>query len=231
VNIRSIIDRAKAMAHQFVAQGHDTVRLPVMDYQDWLKVYQQSESGESLNEYRVQTKVHYYLIRYLADMGVEVTPVPVRAEAFAAWCLDTAHAPANPHETSHALGDYIHHPQTPTTQCRHQGWDIAPGSGDNPPLATLTIFGETSEQPEVMSVVLHRADGQVLTSLELLAAEHTPQEAWAKAEAFLDKYSPAKVFHDQTIRYPNYCGDCNALLVNVASEKDVEAASCEPRQP
>jgi hypothetical protein len=224
VNIRSIIDRARAMANQFVAQGHDSVRLPVSEYRDWLRVNQKGDSDEAAKEYRVHLKVHYYLIRFLRDMGVEVLPVPVRAEAFAAWCLAHGKALTNQHEISHAVGDYIHDPLNPVTQCRHAGWDIAPGSGENPPLATLTIFGENSEQPEVMSVVLHKADGQVLTSLELLAADHTPQQAWEKAEAFLDKHAPARVFHDQTIRYPQYCPDCNALQVNVASEKDVEAA-------
>lgn len=224
MNLRSIVDRAQAMANQFVAQGRDSVRLPVFDYQDWLRVYQKEEGGESLHEHRVSTKVHFYLIHFLRDMGVEVNPVPVRFSAYEAWCQASGHHPANQHDIAHAVGDYIHDALTPVTQCRHEGWDVAPGSGEANPLATLTIFGENSEQPEVMSVVLHRADGQVLATLELLAAEMPPQQAWEKAEAFLDKYAPARVFHDQTVRYPSYCADCNALLVNVASAQDIQAA-------
>lgn len=225
MNIRSVIDRARAMANQFVGQGRDQVRLPVFDYQDWLRIYQKEETGESLHEHRVSSKVHYYLIHFLRDMGVEVLPVPVRWAEYEAWGKATGHNPANQHDIAHAVGDYIHDALTPVTQCRHQGWDVALGSGGTKPLATLTIFGENSEQPEVMSVVLHRADGQVLASLELLAAEMPPQEAWEKAQEFLDKHAPARVFHDQTVRYPHYCPDCNALLVNVASAQDIQAAA------
>lgn len=228
MNVRSIIDQARAMARQFVSAGREGVRLPAFEFADWRTIHDRPEDGPSLHEFRVLTKVHFYLTRFLRDMGVEVAPVPVRAVEFMAWAKATGHALSDQHELGHALGDYVNDAATPVTQCRHQGWDIAPGSGGEPTLATITIFGENSEQPEVMSAVLHRADGQVLDTIEVLAADHGPEQAWGMVEAFLDRHRPARVFHDQTIRYPNYCADCNGLLVNVASAADIAAANGAP---
>jgi hypothetical protein len=163
-------------------------------------------------------------------MGVEVVPVPVRATDFSAWAKATNHVLTCQHELGHALGEYVNDTATPVTQCRQQGWDIATGSGEDPALTTITIFGESSEQPEVMSVVLHQADGQVLNTIEVLAADQTPQRAWELVERFLDHHRPTRVFHDQTIRYPNYCSDCNGLLVNVASAADIAVSGGAPRR-
>jgi hypothetical protein len=231
VNVRSVIDQARAMARQFVSAGRESVRLPAFDFADWRAIHNRPEDGSSLHEFRVLTKVHFYLTHFLRDMGVEVIPVPVRAAEFIAWAQATGHALSDQHELGHALGDYVNDTLSPITQCRHQGWDIAPGSDTEPALATITIFGETSEQPEVMSAVLHRADGQVLDTIEILAADHPPERAWELVEAFLDRHRPARVFHDQTIRYPSYCADCNGLLVNVASAADIAASGPVPGRP
>ncbi len=228
MNIRSVIDRARAMARQFVAAGKDSVRLPAFEYADWRVIHNRADDQEAQREFRVLSKVHYYLTRFLLDMGVEVLPVPVRAEAFLDWAKAGGHSIADQHALGHALGDYVNDPAAPVTQCRHRGWDVAPGSAGEPVLATITIFGETSEQPEVMSAVLHKADGQVLDTIEVLAADHAPQAAWEMVEEFLDRHRPERVFHDQVIRYPQYCPDCNGLQVNVASAADIAAAAKAP---
>lgn len=225
MNLSSLIEQARAMAKQFVAKGHAEVRLPVFDYEDWRQIYRRPAQGSSLSEFRQQTKTSFYLMHFLREMGVEVLPVPVRASQFLPWAQKTSHDLADGHDLAHAVGEYVNDPVTPTTGCRHSDMlsGLLPGQG--PALATITVFGENNEQPEVMSVVIHRPDGQVLTSLEILAVDHTPQEAWDQAVAFLDRFRPGRVFHDHTIRYPEYCADCNALLVNVASAADIEAAS------
>ncbi len=225
MNIRAIIDQARGLAQQFVAKGHDQVRLPVFDYQDWQAIYRRPAEGASLSEFRRQTKVNWYLMHFLRDMGVEVAPVPVRAGQFLPWAEKTSHDLSDGHELAHAVGEYVNDPASLATACRHS--DLAAGllPGQGPALATITIFGETGEQPEVMSVVIHRPDGQVLASLQLLADEYSPDQAWEKAVEFLDRFHPGRVFHDQTIRYPDFCPDCNDLLVNVASSADIEAAA------
>jgi hypothetical protein len=225
VNISAIIDQARAMAQQFVAKGHDQVRLPVFDYEDWRQIYRRPAQGSSLTEYRQQSKSSFYLMHFLREMGVEVLPVPVKASQFLPWAEGTSHDLADGHELAHAVGEYVNDQATPVTNCQHS--DLISGLllGQGPALATVTIFGENNEQPEVMSVVIHRPDGQVLESLQLLAADHSPQEAWDLAVAFLDRFRPGRVFQDHTVRYPQYCTDCNALLLNVASAADVEAAA------
>ena len=94
-----------------------------------------------------------------------------------------------------------------------------------PKLATVTVYGDTPDQPEVMCVAMHNPDGYVLETLEILAADYSPEQAWQKAEVFLDRQAPEAVFQDREIRRPEFCADCNALLVNVASQEDISAPS------
>lgn len=225
MNISAIVEQARAMARQFVAKGHESVRLPAFDYEDWRQIYRRPGQGSSLSEFRQQAKTSFYLMHFLREMGVEVLPVPVRGAEFLPWAAKTSHDLGDGHDLAHAVGEYVNDPATPVTACRHS--DLMAGLllGQGPALATVTIFGENNEQPEVMSVVIHRPDGQVLESLQILAVDHTPQEAWDQAVEFLDRFRPGRVFQDHTIRYPQYCPDCNALLVNVASAADIEAAA------
>ncbi|MFH1033805.1 MAG: hypothetical protein V1806_04805 [Pseudomonadota bacterium] len=225
MNISAIIAEARAMAQQFVAKGHESVRLPAFDYEDWRQIYRRPAQGSSLDEFRKQSKTSFYLMHFLREMGVEVLPVPIKASEFMPWAAKTSHDLTDGHELAHAVGEYVNDEATPVTACRHS--DLMAGLllGQGPALATVTIFGENNEQPEVMSVVIHRPDGQVLDSAQFLAADHSPQEAWDQAVTFLDRYHPGRVFQDHTVRYPNFCPDCNALLVNVASAADIEAAA------
>ena len=103
-------------------------------------------------------------MHFLREMGVEVLPVPVKAAQFLPWAENTSHDLADGHDLAHAVGEYVNDPATPVTACQHS--DLMAGLlvGQGPALATLTIFGETNEQPEVMSVVIHRPDGQIWTA-------------------------------------------------------------------
>ncbi len=219
-----IIDEARALARDFVSRGHDQVRLPVFAFEDWRRIYDKPAQGSSLDAFRTQTRRSWYLIHFLRDMGVEVQPVPVRADEFWEWAARGEHDLSNGHELAHAVGEYVNHPGAPLTQCRHSEGLEALARDAEQTLATITVFGENSQAPEVLSVVLHRSDGSVITSLEVLGAEHGSEEAWQMVTDFLDRFQPSKVFHDQSVRRPEFCSDCNALLVNVASPADVEAA-------
>lgn len=219
-----IIGRAKSTAQAFVAKGKDEVRLPAFDYEDWREIYQKPAQGASLTEFRQQTRLNWYLMTYLREMNVEVTPVPVRAEAFLAWARSTNHDLGDGHELAHAVGEYVNDMLVLPAACRHQDPVDGVLSGQGSPLATLTVYGDDPEEPEVMGVAIHRPDGQVLASLEILAADHTPDAAWQEVSRYLDRWQPAKVFHDRTVRRPEFCADCNSLLVSVASEADIKAS-------
>lgn len=205
------------MAQQFLQQERRQVRLPVFSFEDWCQIYHRQADGASLSEHRLQTRRNWYLMRFLRDQGVEVIPVPIRAQEFFAWAQGGGHDLEDGHELAHAVGEYANRPETPVALCRHE--DMSARRGEV--LATLTIFGETPEEPEVMSAAVHTDDGVVLATLEVLAAGHSPEQAWQKVSTFLDLHRPRSVFHDQVVRRPEFCSDCNALLVNLASQEDI----------
>ncbi|MFH1059874.1 MAG: hypothetical protein V1797_14515 [Pseudomonadota bacterium] len=225
MNTSQIIARAKSLAEAFVGQGRDEVRLPVFDYEDWRVIYRKPAQGSSLSEWREQARLNWYLMHFLRGMNAEVTPVPVRAETFQTWAAVGRHDLADGHELAHAVGEYVNDPLVLPAACRHSDPEDGVALGQGPPLATLTVFGENGEEPEAMAAAVHRPDGQVLASLEVLAAEHSPQEAWEQVDRFLKRWQPAKVFHDQTVRRPEFCTDCNSLLLSIASAADIEAAA------
>jgi hypothetical protein len=224
LSTRKIIDQAQALARDFVERGHRRVRLPVFAYEDWCEIYRRPPGGESLHAFRTQQRRTWYLMRFLGDEGVEVEAVPVKADELLDWAEGGDHDLNDPHELAHAVGEYVNRPQARTSACRHAELPQGTAQALGATLATLTVFGERPEEPEVMSIVLHRPDGAVLHSLEILACQHSPQEAWEQVQAYLDRHRPERVFHDRTVRRPEFCPDCNALLVHVASPEEVEDA-------
>ncbi|MCB2225568.1 MAG: hypothetical protein KQH53_02740 [Desulfarculaceae bacterium] len=222
MDLNKIIQNSRSLAQRFVAKGHDAVRLPVFSFDDWRAVYDRPSDGTALADYRRQVKQNWYLMHFLREMGVEVLPVPVAAGPFAAWAKGTDHKLSDGHELGHAVGEYVNDPETPVSACRHGSLNSDfDGLGG---LATITVFGEDEDTPEVMTVAQHTSDGQVLQSLQMAAIEFSPQAAWDEAKRFLDRMRPDKVFHDEKVRKPEYCTDCNGLLVSVASPEDVAAS-------
>ncbi len=219
MNLAQLISQARQMASAAAASGRRSVRVPIFSFEDWCELYMQPRSGPALAAYRTQAKRSWYLMRFLREMDVEAVPVPVTAEEFYAWAEATGHELTDSHSTAHAIGSYVNDPATPPARCMHTYPDIRLGPGES--LATLTVYGESPQEPEVMTAVIHTADGRVITALEILAWDHSPQQAWEKTRAFLDRHQPRTVFHDQTIRPPQYCTACGALLVSVASAEDV----------
>ncbi|MGD8563818.1 MAG: hypothetical protein PVG03_14845 [Desulfarculaceae bacterium] len=214
---RQIIEQARALATQFSQHERDPVRMPVFSFESWLNVFEQPAGGPALNEFRTQQRRNWYLSHFLRQQGLSCEPVEVQADEFLDWAEESGRSLDDGHQRAHALGEYVNRPQAKSAACRHHGLGEPMPTGKQEMLATITVFGETAEAPEVMSVVLHRPDGQVLRSLEILAIDYSPDQAWQKAMALLDQYEPDKVFHDKQIRRPEFCPACNALLVNVAS--------------
>lgn len=222
-----IIKEARAMTQAFVDKGGQQVKVPVFDYENWRQVYQRPADGDSLSAHRQHTRRNFYLMHFLRAQGVEVAPVVVRADEFNAWAKDyeghDEHDMSDGHGLAHAVGEYVNRPQAQISPCQHDsgmGQMLAEVGGA---LATITSFGEDQDQPEVLSVAVHTSGGEVLTSLELLAADMSGEQAWGKVQKYLDSITPKAVFHDRTVRRPEFCGDCNALLVNVASPQDIAA--------
>jgi hypothetical protein len=223
LDLKQVIETSRSLAQRFVAQGHDEVRLPVFAFEDWRVIYERPGDGASLADHYRQAKQNWYLMHFLRAMNVEVFPVPVTAGAFAGWARDGEHNLSDPHELAHAVGEYVNDPATPVSACRHGSLNSDyDGLGG---MATITVLGEDEDTPEVMTVVQHTSDGQVLQSLQMAAVDFSPQAAWDEAKRFLARIRPDKVFHDQTVRRPEYCPDCNGLLVSVASPEDVAASS------
>ncbi len=224
VNLAQIVDQARSLAQAFAQKGHQEVRLPVFGFEDWREIYHKPADGPSLAEFRVQLKRNWYLMHFLRRDGIKVLPVPVKPAPLMAWAADTGHQLDNGHDLAHAVGEYVNRPETPVAMCRHAEPEHLSESRPGL-LGTVTVFGDTPDAPEIMSVVLHAGDGTVLSTLEILAAECSPQEAWQRVEIYLDDHGPGKVFQDQVIRRPEYCEDCGGLLVNVASAADICASS------
>ncbi|MCF8034527.1 MAG: hypothetical protein K9K66_13190 [Desulfarculaceae bacterium] len=223
MDLKKVIDTSRSLAQRFVAKGHETVRLPVFTFDDWRAVYDRPGDGASLADYQRQVKQNWYLMHFLRAMEVEVLPVPVAAGPFAAWAQETDHKLSDGHELAHAVGEYVNDPETPVSSCRHGS--LNPDFDGLGGMATITVLGEEEDAPEVMTVVQHTSDGQVLQSLQMAAVDFSPQAAWEEAQRFLGRVRPDKVFHDEKVRKPEYCTDCNGLLVSVASPEDVAASN------
>ena len=190
-------------------------------FEDWKIIYNRPGTGGALDEFRTQQKRTWYLMRFLRDAGVRVIPVAVTASDLLDWAGDTDHELTDSHSRAHAVGDFVNQAGRPTN-CAHTYPEISLGAGEA--LATLTVYGESEDIPEIMGVAIHLADGQVITALEIMAIRHTPEDAWGLAQDFIRRHRPARVFHDQTVRRPEYCADCGALLMSVAAREDIERA-------
>ena len=218
-----IIQQARGMAQRFAAGKNKQMRLPVFDFDDFLDVYSLSADGASLTQFRDHCRRTWYLMHFMRGLGMDPVPIQVTAGGFEKWLENHPHDTSDGHELAHAVGDYINDPAVRPAQCEHSS-EIA-GLAKGVALATITMFGEDPDMPEVVGVALHLHDGQVIETMEVVTAEHSPDEAWNMVQGFLDQHQPRRVFKDDTVRRPEFCSDCGALLSNVASVQDVDAAT------
>lgn len=133
MDLTQVINNSRDLARRFVAQGHDTVRLPVFSFGDWQAIYRRPSDGNSLAEFRRQAKQNWYLMHFLREMKVEVVPVPVAAGPFGQWAEDSEHNLADPHDLAHAVGSSST-TRIPPATCRHGSLNSAyDGLGAWPP--------------------------------------------------------------------------------------------------
>lgn len=211
------------MAQRFAAGDNKQMRLPVFDFDDFLDVYDLTPDGSALAKFRDHCRRTWYLMHFMRGLGMDPVPIQVTANGFENWLENHPHDTSDGHELAHAVGDYVNEPSVQPAKCSHSNEfaELAKGVG----LATITMFGENPDMPEVVGVALHLHDGEVIETLEVLTSEYSPQDAWNIVQGFLDRHQPKQVFKDDTVRRPEFCSDCGMLLCNVASAADIDATS------
>ncbi len=212
-----IISGAMEQAKAAKQQGVTSVRLPVLSFSEYRRVFEREDDLSTRQDHRAHQKRNFYFKRFLEDQGIDVTMVFCQREELAAWAEETNHALTTDRERAHALAHFVGRPELPATACVHKRpLTTAMAESGLELYATITTFGESSERPEVLSTAVHTRDGQVVESLEILAVDHSPQEAFGLCSDFLAKHGVVNAFHDQVVRRPEFCSDCGELLVNVA---------------
>ena len=212
-----IISGAMDQAQAARQQGVTSVRLPVLSFPEFCRIFKREDDLSSRQDHRAHQKRNFYFKRFLEEQGIDVTMVTCRSEELAAWAGETNHDLNTDRERTHALAHFVGRPELPAAACVHKRPLTSAMAGTGLELfATITTFGESSERPEVLSTAIHTRDGQVVESLEVLAVEHSPQEAFGLCADFMARHGVVNAFHDQVVRRPEFCPDCGELLVNVA---------------
>jgi hypothetical protein len=212
-----IISGAMEQAKAAKQQGVTSVRLPVLSFSEFCRIFEREDDYSSRQDHRTHQKRNFYFKRFLEDQGIDVTMVTCRSEELKTWARETDHDLNTDQERTHALAHFVGRPELPAAACVHKRpLTTAMAECGLELFATLTTFGESSERPEILSTAVHTRDGQVVESLEVLAVEHSPQEAFGLCSEFMAKHGVVNAFHDQVVRRPEFCPDCGELLVNVA---------------
>ena len=218
-----LINAAREHARVANEQGVRSMRLPVLSLRDWTEFFQQPVGLAAEEAHRTLQKRNYYFKHFLEGYGIEVTMVLCSASELRQWAADSNHPLTEEREKSHVLIHFINQPDLPPNKCVHKKPVTADLAGSSLELfATITMYGDNPEQPELMSTVVHTRDGQVADSLEILSVEHNPQEAFGLASELMARHGVKNAFHDPQVRTPQFCPDCNELLLNVAGSGEYE---------
>ena len=218
-----IIHAAREHAQQAHQQGVRSIRLPVLSFKDWAEFFERPDGLADREAHRTLQKRNYYFKHFLQGHGIEVTMVLCTNRDLRIWADDNAHQLTGEREKSHVLIHYINQPDLPPTKCVHKRPLTADLAGSSLELfASITMFGDNPEQPELMSTVVHTRDGLVVDSFEALSVEHDPQEAFGLAAELMARHGVRNAFQDPQVRVPQFCPDCNELLVNVAGSREYE---------
>ena len=223
VDTLQIIAKAQAFARMAREQEVKNVQLPVMDFQEWRQIFDKKDNLAAREEHRTMQKRNYYFKYYLKDQNIDVTMVTCRARDIIDWAKANDHPFGDANERTHVLTHYANQPDPPPSKCVHKRPDTSFMAGLGFELyGSLTIYGERTDQPELMTIVVHTRDGAVVDYLETPIVEHPMEEAFGLVMDFLKKYGVKNAFRDPNVRRPEFCPDCNELLVNVASPKEYE---------
>jgi len=221
MNTLQIIKSAQENADRAAAQGARGVRLPVVSFEDWRNFHGRKDDLSAREAHRAEQKRNYYFKRFLEAKGIGVAMVTCRADPVREWAVENDHPMQSQGERLHVLAHYVNQPDLPPAQCIHKRPLTADMAGSGLELnATLTTYGESPDAPEILSTVVHTRDGGVLESLEVLGVEHSPQEAFDLAMDLMSRHGVRNAFQDPQVRRPEFCPDCNELLVHTASARE-----------
>lgn len=223
MDVLGTIKTAKNQARQAKERGLKTVRLPVLNFEEWAEFFNRTDDLAGREAYRAWQKRNFYFKRFLEAEGVEVTVISAKAKDAADWAVANNHPLTSNKERTHVLTHYINQPDLPPSQCVHKRPLTTDMSSSGLELfATLTTFGERPDLPEILSAVIHTKDGWVVESLEVLGVEHTPKEAFEMAAGLMARHGVENAFYDEKVRRPEYCPDCGEVLVHTASHLEYE---------
>lgn len=223
MDLLKIINTARHQAKAAKERGLGQVKLSVLSYEDWARIYEQEDNLASREEHRTHQLRNYFFKHFLESEGLEVTMVACRADALLDWAEENGHPLTSKQEKTHVLAHFTHRPDLPPTTCIHNRPLTVGLAGMGMDLyATITAYGESPDNPQILSAAVHNRDGGVVESLDVLAAQHSMEEAFGMISELLAKHGVKNAFQDPEVRRPEFCPDCNELLVNVASEKEYQ---------
>lgn len=216
-----LIKQAMHSAEHLLEHGVAHVRLPILLYKDWLEFYGKEDGRESRERRRIEQKLDWYLIHFLRKNGATVEMALISRQTLLEGLGELGFSLDTEKEKRTALNKLSQMGKGSPAPCKHT-FELDPVEELLPKVGTVTIFGEPADGPEIMSAVVHLKDGSTLAYENVLASEHSPQEAQDICFSFFDRYKVTEVFSSPGIHPPEFCEDCNELLVKVADPVEVE---------
>jgi len=218
-----IIAGAQEHARRAKEKGLKSLRLPVLRFEEWAELYGRSDDLAGREAYRAGQKRNFYFKRFLEAEGIEVTMITCQARAVAGWAEAHGHPMNSDPQRTHVLAHYVNQPDLPPARCVHKR-PLTPDLAESglELYATMSMYGENPDRPEVLSTVVHTRDGLVVESLEVLAVEHSPREAFRQATELMTRHGVTRAFHDPGVHRMEFCPDCGELLVAAAGPWEYE---------
>jgi hypothetical protein len=215
-----LIRQAMHSADHLLEHGVKEVRLPLLLYKDWLEFYGREDGGESRERRRLEQKLDWYLTHFLRAKEAKVEIALISRQTLLEELGELGSSLDTDKEKRTALNKLSQMGKGVPAPCKHT-FELNPVEEMLPKVGTVTLFGEPEDGPEIMSAVVHLKDGSTLAYENVLASEHSPQEAQAICLSFFDRYSVTEVFSSPGLHTPEFCEDCNELLVKVADPDEV----------
>ena len=225
MDTNQLIREVRHSALHLVEHEVESVPIPTLAYRDWLDVFHLEDETQTRERFRMNLKRDFYLRHFLKQHDVSTETVFVRKEPFLSWLTANGEAPGSFKETMIALNRYaMKKPGPPRCKHVHDPGNVPSGRAL---VGTVTLYGETSDWPEAMSAVAHLLDGTPLAFQNVLAIDHSPEEAGRICLDFLDSYSVQHIFKTPGVVKPEFCEDCGDLLIKVADPEEVGRILCD----
>jgi len=220
LDTNELIREVQHTALHLVEHRVKSVPIPTLPYRDWLGVFHLDDGTEARRRFRMNLKRDFYLRHFLKRHDVSTETVFVNRELFLKWLAAKGETPGSFREMMLALNRYALEKPAPP-RCEHVH-DLGVPPSELVLVGTVTLYGETPDWPEAMSAVAHLRDGTPVAYRNVLAVDHTPEEAGGICMNFLDSHRVRHVFKTPGVREPEFCEDCGDLLIKVADPNEVD---------